>query len=218
MSEQIKSAKELVEKAFNQAQKVIDAPVSLHIWGGSFNDTKQLLNTAQNNSDEAIEQSGNFNDTKQSLNTFLNAWDDEKSPKFQFSMVEHVNHFRANTANLKAIIQQADLTERIRLFGEDGDLDIRRDGNTIHWRFISEEETKLPDLSNFGAEPYPADSEFAKDVQTYLLWRRDKHEQRVKHKWAEGVDFTHLKQVQYLRNGRVAFVRYVAFEERDHNE
>lgn len=196
MSNEITTIKEHVVAAFEQAQKVIDTPASLYVWGGQFSSAEHALGT------------------------FLDAWNSDNAPQFQFSMVEHVSHFRAGHANLAELNQQASLLERVRLFGQEGDLDIRRDGETIYWRFISENNSGLPDLAQFGAEAYPDNGKaFAKDERSYLLWLRDQAlEKRVKHEWAEGLDFTHLKQVQYLENGRVAFVRYVAFEVEGHHE
>jgi hypothetical protein len=184
------SAKKFVEDAFKEAQDAIDASVSVHVWGGKFKREERPLST------------------------FLNVWNSKESPQFQWSMVEHVNYFRAEQANMTKLAQEASLTERLRLFGEAGDLDIRRDGETIYWRFMSEQPIKLPDLSDFGVEEcLEKGSSFAKQEQSYLLWRRDKKEQRVKHDWVQGEKWTHLKQVQYLDNGRVAFVRCVRFEE-----
>lgn len=195
MSNQTKTIKEYVVAAFEQAQAAIKNKSSVYVWGGQFSSAEHTLGT------------------------FLDTWNTENGPQFQFSMVEHVNYFRAFLANLAELGQQANLLERIRLFGPAGDLDIRRDGETIYWRFISETDTALPDLAPFGMEAYPEKGKtFAKDERSYLLWRSDKQEQRVKHAWAEGLDFTHLQQVQYLENGRVAFVRYIGFVTEGQNE
>ena len=188
MGNEIKTIEDYVVATFEQAQATIKNKSSLYIVGGQFSSAERALST------------------------FLAAWSNDSAPPFQFSMVEHVSFFRAGYANLTEISKQADLLERVRLFGLAGDLDIRRDGEIIYWRYISETDTALPELTQFGIEAYPDNGKtFAKDERSYLLWRRDPQEQRVRHDWAAGLEFTHLQQVHYLENGRIAFVRYVEF-------
>jgi hypothetical protein len=64
------------------------------------------------------------------------------------------------------------LLERGRLFGEGGDLMLRRNGTDIAWRFIGPAVIKKP-VGNFGTNDYwqtNQDSAFHQEKKTALLW------------------------------------------------
>lgn len=76
------------------------------------------------------------------LETFLNAWA-AVSTHMPWRIWEWVSkitfeHSTAIPENLKWL-------ERGRLFGEGGDLSLRRDGAQVYWHFVGEKPQKLPD-------------------------------------------------------------------------
>ena len=202
MSAQQDTTQSFIDQAFQDAATTVTnryTAQNLFIWGGQFH-----------------------NEPPDRLIQFLQAWQAEGFPVFHWMMVEEVDEFYVKSASLTDLIAQHTLLERARLFGEAGDLDIRRDGNTIHWRFISETRAALPTLP-VGANAVPflwderENQSFARHEQSYYQWRRDGKEPRVKKNWLVDEDFSEtgllLRQVQYLENGRIAFVRYVDIEE-----
>lgn len=209
MSDKQKTAQDFIEQAFKDAKTAVKerrTAENLFIWGGQFS------NNASSDGEEAVP-----------LVEFLKAWDSDNSPAFKWMMAEEVGKFYVKPASLPDLMAQHNLLERVRLFGEAGDLDIRRDAATIHWRFISEIQTQLPTLPSWaGTAPFWAEAEnqarsFARHEQCYYQWRRDAQEKRVSGNWVSDEDLAQkdvlLRQVHYLENGRVAFVRYVDFEE-----
>ncbi|KAA3657382.1 MAG: hypothetical protein DWQ04_28240 [Chloroflexi bacterium] len=207
MTSEPKTAKEFIAEAFKKAKKAHKkrrGKDSLFVWGGKFTIEVDDKNIS-------------------TLEKFLSAWAASNAPQFKWMMVEEVSEFYVARADIKTAMQQQAQIERVRLFGKGGDLDIRRDADTIYWRFISEKTKQLPSLpaiaqaEDFWADPKNAKKQFARHKQRYFQWRRDDKEQRVTHKWVH-IDETvqelnYLKQVQYLENGRIAFTRYVDFVE-----
>lgn len=111
------------------------------------------------------------------------------------------------------------LVERGQLFGEGGDLTLRRDGGIFRWRFIGPTTTKVqrtPDTLDFWNE-YPNTVLHRVDQQAILWgeWRQDLgrwHDNRVG--WANlqypaelnGKRHVYIHYDEYLESGRVAFV------------
>ncbi len=202
MSAQQATTQSFIDRAFQDAKTAVTNPCTaqnLFIWGGQFH-----------------------NEPPARLEQFLQAWQADGSLVFRWMMVEEVDEFYVKPASLPNLIAQHTLLERARLFGEAGDLDIRRDADTIHWRFISEAHAAPPALPAWvNAVPFPWDERenqsFARHEQCYYQWRQDNQEQRVKRNWLEDSSLAEtglmLRQVQYLENGRIAFVRYVNIEE-----
>ena len=190
-----------IEKAFQQIADTRDVGKNdLLIWGGHF--------------------------SQDQLPLFLQAWDN--TPHCAWAMVEEVSRFYvkrvATPAN--ALPQPAYLLQRMRLFGLTGDLDIRRDGDTIYWHFIGETggDWKGVDLDGFSVADFWQEATepptLLREVeQRYFQWLRDMPEQRVTSHWVPQDEpnktFNYLRQLHYLDNGRIAFVRYVDFEEVD---
>jgi hypothetical protein len=192
-----KDAKTCIEDVFRQ---VDEAPFimaeQLRVWGGEF-DEKELT-------------------------VFLQAWDDTPEGYFSWAIVEEVSRFYVLAIRKpeQATPPRPALLERLRVFGEQGDLDIRRDGDTFRWRLIGAESPNWPTLAGFQPEDFwqfvpetkPVFREVAKN---YFQWRP--HDQRVSDQWRGDTTLADkdivLEQRQYLDNGRIAFVRYVGFKE-----
>lgn len=202
MSAQQETTQSFIDQAFRDAETAVANPCTtqnLFIWGGQFH-----------------------NEPPARLEQFLQVWQAENGPAFRWMMVEEVDKFYVKPASLTDLIAQHAFLERARLFGEEGDLDIRRDADTIHWRFISETHAAPPTLpvwANAVAFPWNEreNQSFARHEHCYYQWRRDGNEPRVKNDWLEGSNLAEtglvLRQVHYLENGRIAFVRYVDIEE-----
>lgn len=192
----IKDAAFFVTNAFDM---VLNAPVisagQLHILGGQM--------------------------TEGQLNAFLQVWQGKSTSDFAWAMIETVDKFDVCKINstLGEFIDDVTLLERIRLFGETGDLDVRRNGMQFHWRFIGNKTAVLPNLTSFSAVDFwqAAPHTTLREVtRSYYQWREQ--DKRVNAQWAATIGLSSagmwLKQKQYLENGRVAFVRYVGFEEK----
>ena len=176
---------------------------------------------------------GKFAALTADLQTFLEAWNNNAA-LFEWSLWEFTSRFevqyRKGASKISPpqnIPDQLVHVERVRLFGEKGDLDIRRDMEHFHWRFIGDPfdpPTTKPDLSAFNPQDYfernPDDS-FRKLEKSYYLWRYylghpDEPEVRLNTMWIEElakaglptVD-NYLKQYHYFHKGELAFVRYV---------
>lgn len=205
MSDDPQTAQEFIEKAFTDAEATLEKEYdadSLFIWGGQFSEYDE-------------------DEEKNLLEQFLTTWQGDNSPSFTWAMVEEVDCFYVEPASVIKLAGRPDQLERVRLFGPDGDLSIRRDAKQFYWHFISESHAQVPVEAAFHPESFWQETAnqkctFARHERRYYQWRRDEREQRVTHKWASDdalQDKQYLRQVQYLENGRVAFVRYVDFEE-----
>ncbi len=190
MANKPKSAAYFVEEAFNRLGK--DA-ASLHIMGGKFEDT--------------------------CLSTFCDAWDKVSDGWFEWVMVEEVHQFEVKKEGKlgTAVPTTPFYLERLRLFGPKGDLELRRDGETFHWHFMGDVANQWLDLTTFEVKTHPA-FVLPEVEERYYQWR--KTDERVGGAWLAQVGSDdknkkgmYLKQRHYLENGRIAFVRYVGFEE-----
>ena len=200
MNNNIQEATQFIQQAFQRAKPTeggMKGKDDLVIWGGEF-------------------QAGG-------LGRFLMAWD-KTLDKLTWRMVELVSSFDVKRQS-NDLFGNEDDVERLRLFGESGDLDIRRDGNQHYWRFIGEGTDRWPDLGAYLAK----DGDFFADypqqlfhviTECYYQWRGGDARvgldlspyfpQYGHGRQAPGV---YLKQEHYLVDGRIAFVRYLGFEE-----
>lgn len=111
------------------------------------------------------------------------------------------------------------LVERGQLFGEGGDLTLRRDGAIFRWHFIGPENAKVQktsDMLNFWDQPSATVLHcVAQKAILWGVWRPELgrwHDNRVG--WANlqypaelnGKDHVYVHYDEYLESGRVAFV------------
>ncbi len=189
-----KSAREFAEQAIDAAQKATRvSQKNLIIWGGAF--------------------------PAERLSAFFAAWGTAQLKQMQWRMYEYVHRFHVVKATARATLPPAKYLERVRLFGQRGDLDLRRDGEIFHWRFLGDAKPNPPKLAGeFKPQDFwanqPSSLEYREIEMKYYQWHGN--ERRVDSSWltsaglkAEGV---FLIQKHYLRNGRVEFVRYVGFD------
>ncbi|MCI0396951.1 MAG: hypothetical protein L0322_18700 [Chloroflexi bacterium] len=195
-------AADFVGQAFARAgQARVVGTEELHIWGGQFSENSALA--------------------------FLDAWQDALGRQMTWRMVEEVSDFYVQQVGPgdSTLPCEPFQLERLRLFGEDGDLEIRRDMADFHWRFIGEAAKTWPALDgetfpyqDFWKTPWPSPPVFREVEQSYYQWRLQ--DDRVTNTWSHGtglpVEGVVLRQKHYLDNGRVAFVRYVGFMEEKH--
>lgn len=185
-----KNAQEYIRETFKRVGKHDNDKVvgkdDLTIWGGNF---------------EADQ-----------LDAFLQQWSG-----FTWCFLESVSAFAVQKA--PHTYGDVEHVERLRLFDKAGDLDIRRDGNRFYWRFIGiggRQPLNPPfaKVDDFWAS-YPS-QQFLRIDRRYYQWR--KGDERV------GLDLSkyfpnlkggaadpaiYLKQIHYLDQGNIAFVRYV---------
>jgi hypothetical protein len=157
------------------------------------------------------------------LARFLDVWQPAVDwGRLVWLMVEEVSRFYVQRA-AGAGWPDVEQVERLRLFGEGGDLDVRRDEAVFHWRFVGETAGALPtmDRQHFPFQSFwdlNPDNHFYEVEECYYQWRLQ--DDRVTNHWSRGTDLAAegvlLRQKHYLDNGRVAFVRYVDFEEKEH--
>lgn len=157
------------------------------------------------------------------LNDFLSAWG-HALKKLTWRMVELVSSFDVKRKDQDLFDDENDV-ERLRLFGEQGDLDIRRDGNRFYWRFIAENMDEWPDLGVYLEEDgdffaVNPKHQFQVVTKCYYQWRGgddrvglDLSSYFPQYKHGQGAPGIDLKQEHYLVDGRVVFVRYVGYEE-----
>jgi len=147
---------------------------------------------------------------------FLKGWDLSQMPYWIWEYVSNIVFQNKTLPDNPALLQRG------RLFGEGGDLEVRRDGADFAWRFIGPAEVQPPD-GNYAAQDYWADHTnvmFFQDNATALLWgKRDGeqwHDDRV---GAAKLDYPAIgERVQihyktFSRAGRVEFVWYTGLSE-----
>jgi hypothetical protein len=188
-----KDAATLVQEAIAQAQKArVVGQAELTIWGGRFPADR--------------------------LTGFLNAWGGGLAEELPWRMYEYVNRFVVLRASPQDAALPGDMfaLERARLFGANGDMDLRRDGDEFRWRLIGSTQVPWPHPSDFQYKDFWAQDQaikFREIPQTYYQWRPN--EGRVNPDWfqagARG-EHVYLAQLCYLLNGQIAFVRYTGFE------
>jgi hypothetical protein len=139
---------------------------------------------------------------------------------------QHASEIRL-TANASLAAADVGTLERARLFGEGGDLSLRRDGHVFHWRFVGPAGSVTPPGAGNYWDRYPG-KEFRCTEQTVLLWGQRQEievgearwlEDRVR--WAQlhypGVVAGHqgraaLRFKSFTHAGQEEFVWYYALE------
>lgn len=108
------------------------------------------------------------------LAAFLSKWSLNEMP---FRIWEYASRIDFNRDTLPGAIS---LLERGRLFGDGGDLELRRDGANFRWRFIGKPTTQAP----FGHQPAPDNFWTKNKAVTFhrcddsaLLWGERKEDQ-----------------------------------------
>lgn len=103
------------------------------------------------------------------VNEIRNLIDEIKALDMPFAIIECVHEINfIKTKDIK--IENTNLLERIRLFGPEGDLDIRRINNNLFtWRFIG-----LPKNKKIFEEKYNGISFWEKNPETQLFYKEDK--------------------------------------------
>lgn len=145
---------------------------------------------------------------------WLNQWDLGSLP---WRLWEEVSALRLEKAT--SVPLDFTLVERGQLFGEGGDLTLRRDGSIFRWHFIGPTTAKVqktPDALDFWTE-YPNAILHGVKQKAILwgVWRQDLgrwHDNRVG--WASlqypaelnGKPHVYIHYDEYLDSGRVAFV------------
>ena len=161
---------------------------------------------------------GEFNDAL--LPEFLKRFSALIPKEMPWSMIETVDSFMVRrNAGFDTLLKEEDafFLERLRVFGRAADLDLRRDGSTLRWRYLGDTNVTLPVFdapfaaANFW-DTYGDRTLYAVEEQ-YLQWWEN--EQRVAAHWAETEEIEKetrwLTQVQYLDQGQVIFARYLSF-------
>ena len=153
------------------------------------------------------------------LLAFLDGWDLSRMP---YRIWEYVSDIRFEKDTLPNDIV---LLQRGRLFGEGGDLEVRRDGEEFAWRFIGKPKMRPPedyDLEENDFWHRHPDAAFHQYEQKALLWG----EKRENGFWFDnrvaGAELAYPgvagKRVQlhykvFSRAGRVQFVWYTGLSE-----
>ncbi|MFQ5633636.1 MAG: hypothetical protein ACE5I1_33140, partial [bacterium] len=216
-NQKFRTAKDVIDATltrFENAQKNATMADGLNIWGGLFRD-----------------ENNNFA-------SFIGKWE-KHNGQFDWALWEAVSRFdlvelKDDSNFLPPETEDFNDIERVRIFGEKGDLLVRRDGLDLYWRFIGEKGEMWPE---FDAEPFKpkkydesespdgdkfSDYSFFQEDVKYLLWNKyldankKKSEQRVSTHWRDskyaqlGDGEMYLHQRHYLRGGRIEFVRYLA--------
>ena len=144
---------------------------------------------------------------------FLQNWPSSEQMPYRIWEYASEVHFERDTLPGSKDIA---LLERGRLFGEGGDLDLRRDGEMFLWRFVGKPEVRPPegyDADDFWAS-HP-DTRFHCYEETALLWGKRKgdrwYDDRVAAAPLEYPVGGEPERVQveykvYSRAGRVEFV------------
>ncbi len=145
---------------------------------------------------------------------WLNQWDLGSLP---WRLWEEVSALRLEKAT--SVPLDFTLVERGQLFGEGGDLTLRRDGSIFRWHFIGPKTAKVQktsDTQDFWSE-HPNTVLYCVEQKAILwgLWRSELgrwHDNRVG--WANlhypaelnGKPHVYIHYDEYLDSGRVAFV------------
>ncbi len=186
-------------------------------------DTVTLEKASSHGQDSLVILGGTF--AEDQFAPFLKEWGDYLD-NLPWRIWVHPSRFALLHKDFAPMPTDGDAVERLHCFGDNGDLIIRRDENSFYWRFIGTKKVSWPQVA--GAEDYWHDSNgsFLAVEQNYFQWRRTEIggngkppiERRVRRDWAEksplnkDKDYV-LKQIHYLDNGRIAFVRSVGFEQ-----
>lgn len=146
------------------------------------------------------------------LTDFLAGWPLEKIPYRIWESTDRIDFERDSSAPNVALLEHG------RLFGPGGDLDLRRDGDVFHWRFVGVPNVHPPE--GYDAEENNfwqcyQDAKFHCYKETTLLWGRQNdetwHDDRVAaakldYPAPNGTERVQVEYRVYSRAGRVEFV------------
>lgn len=158
---------------------------------------------------------------EQELRDFLNAWDFNQMP---YSITETINtimfEMNFNFQNLQESLLNS--IQRVRIFGIKGDLNIRKDGSSIFWRFIGDE--KPPEnynQNNFWIN-HPNQEFFTTDEEAFLWgtynpeshrWRSNKVGKADLNYPVQEFSRVKLNFKTFSHNAQIAFVRLIDVKE-----
>lgn len=159
------------------------------------------------------------------LREFVNLWDMSRMP---FTILETLEEIRI-IRNFDYAEIDSYVIDRFRIFGEDGDLDIRRNSNIFLWRYIGRSDPPEGIKGKNFWDENPDKKFFMENNKYALLWGKynpDKklwHEDRVAGaKLLYPVDGNPERvKIRYRtlsENGIIAFVWFLAIEEGDQDE
>jgi hypothetical protein len=159
------------------------------------------------------------------LPKFIELWEPVLAAQMPWRIYEYVSRLSVKRSNIGIPLTDLNSLERARCFGEMGDLDLRRDLATIYWRFAGDPSIKLPD---FNANYFKAYNYWTEQEENFLLrqfdtqtvqWRPDDGRVGDWKSYAGLVPEDKknklkvlLKQIHYVRAGRIELVRLTGFE------
>jgi hypothetical protein len=155
---------------------------------------------------------------------FMQCWKDALSKHMPQRICEYVSSLKVKRTADALPLEEIDSLERARCFGLNGDLDLRRDGSTIHWRLVAEAGIEWPDPRTVGFASHDYWQTHPERLRVIiaqtLQWRPN--EERVGGDWlkydglvGDEEDEHHkifLRQFRYLRGGRLEMVRFIEFQ------
>jgi hypothetical protein len=150
------------------------------------------------------------------LKTFLQQW---SLAQMDYRIWEYAGEIAFERDTLPPNVA---LLERGRLFGEGGDLDLRRDGATFAWRFVGPAGAQPP-AGDYGAQDYwdsHLQATFYQSKETALLWGENKngewYDDRVgaaQLRYPASGKRVKLDYKTFSRTGRVEFVWFTGLSE-----
>lgn len=111
---------------------------------------------------------------------FIGQWLEQREIKLPFRIWEYASEIIFKKENDSPENINVALLERGRLFGEDGDLTLRRNGSSFEWSFVGPAGIQAPE-ENYDAKCYwdenPKIKEFHQYQEKVLLWGKwdDRH-------------------------------------------
>lgn len=184
----------------------------------NFNDIVQMVTTQPLLGKEILSIWGG-RCAEEDLLAFLQGWDLSNMP---YRIWEYASEIVFEKGTLP---KNAVLLQRGRLFGEDGDLELRRDGAEFAWRFIGKPEIRPPAGYDFDENNFwhrHSDVTFHQYKQTALLWGESQGDGFWFDDRVAGAQLTYPavtgKRVQlhykvFSRAGQVQFVWYTGLSE-----
>jgi hypothetical protein len=158
------------------------------------------------------------NTLEQILEQFLQAWN-FSNMNVPYRVWEYVHQIEFTSKNTIPNVSELALLERARLFGEGGDLSLRRDGERFLWHFIGPKGTAMP--AGYGEKDFwkeNPDVHLRQRDETALLWGDYKEalgrwqEDRVG--WAK-LDYP-TSSAQARRQGKRVEIHYTVFTDGGH--
>ncbi|ODS36719.1 MAG: hypothetical protein A7315_04630 [Candidatus Altiarchaeales archaeon WOR_SM1_79] len=109
---------------------------------------------------------------EEELQEFMKKWN---FSDMQFRIKETVKEINIDK-NKNLDLQDVELIERIRIFGNAGDIDLRRNGNRFIWRYIGEDSppSNLPGhVCNFWGKDKNSNKKFFVGYREVILWNKN---------------------------------------------